>query len=78
MRSANIELGGRYAARISGHATTLRVLDVCIEDQNWQSGRTRKRTYWLCLNERSGRRLVVRSAQRFRYVVAQLGKENQK
>jgi len=59
MRAREIEVGGRYVAKVSGQLTVVRVIS------STTSGRTGRQT-WTCENEKTGRRIVVRSAQRFR------------
>jgi len=62
MRLKDITIGGRYQARVSGAITTVRVLD--LRETSTFGGRCR--TTIVAVNERTGRQLSIRSAQRLR------------
>ncbi len=57
MRQAEIQVGGRYVARVSGRLVVVRV-EVGVQD--WSG-----RWTWIVRNERTGRACRFRSAQRF-------------
>lgn len=59
MKKAEISVGGRYEAKVSGKLVTLRVTSV---GENTRTGRT----YWDCTNEATGGFIRVRGAARFR------------
>jgi hypothetical protein len=61
MKAKDIQIGGRYAARVSGKFVTVRVLEV-YETSNW-----RNRPNWSVVNENTGRKLVFHSAAKFRH-----------
>ena len=56
MKKAEVVIGGRYLAKVSGSVVPVRVLA-----EHSLGG-------WLCKNENSGRSIRVKSAQRFRGV----------
>ena len=62
MKLKDIEVGGRYRAKVSGHLTTVRVVD--LKESSTFGGRYR--TTILAVNESTGRRITIRSAQRLR------------
>lgn len=63
MKSKDVEIGGRYIAKISGKLTIVRILE---ERVRYDAFRRRERTTWLALNEATGRKIDIRSAQRLR------------
>ena len=63
MKSKDVEVGGRYIAKISGKLTIVRILE---ERVRYDAFRRRERTTWLALNEATGRTIDIRSAQRLR------------
>ena len=63
MKSKDVEVGGRYTAKISGKLTIVRILE---ERVRYDALRRRERTTWLALNETTGRKVDIRSAQRLR------------
>lgn len=65
MKANQIVKGGRYAAKVSGQLTTVRVLDI-FERTSWKG---RVVTRYRCRNERTGREIEVKSPSRFRYAV---------
>ena len=60
MRLKDITIGGRYRARVAGAMTTVRVLD--LKESSTFGGRCR--TTIVAVNERTGRQISIRSAQR--------------
>jgi hypothetical protein len=60
MKAKQIEVGGRYVAKVSGQLTVVRVVSTAT------SPITGRQT-WMAENEKTGRRIAVASAQRFRY-----------
>lgn len=59
MKQAQIIIGGRYQAKVSGQLTTVRVVK---EQENLRTGRK----FWDCVNEATGRAVRVNGAARFR------------
>ena len=62
MKLKDIEVGGRYRAKVSGRLTTVRVLD--LKESSTFGGRDR--TTIVAVNESTGRQISIRSAQRLR------------
>ena len=62
MKSKEIDVGGVYAVKVSGRVVPVIVL--CCEERFNGVG---MRQAWRCRNRLSGREIVVRSSQRFRY-----------
>jgi hypothetical protein len=62
MKLKDIEVGGRYRAKVSGSLTTVHVLD--LKETSTFGGRYR--TTIVAVNESTGRRITIRSAQRLR------------
>lgn len=56
MKKADVVIGGRYLAKVSGTVVPVRV-----KAEHSLGG-------WLCTNEQTGRSIRVKSAQRFRGV----------
>lgn len=69
MKAAEIEVGGKYLARVSGKFVTVRVNEIG-ERFNSLSGRSSK--VYHVTNLDTARRLVFRSAMRFRSKAKQL------
>jgi hypothetical protein len=66
MKKREIEVGGRYLAKVSGALVTVRVIEIRqIPPPRW-ANRSASRTLYLAVSERSGRQITIRSAQRFR------------
>lgn len=68
MKGADIRVGGVYLAKVSGAVQRVRVdrvTDRSVFDRNAPAG-VSTRTAWACTNLETGRRIVVKSAQRFR------------
>lgn len=62
MRLKDVAIGARYRARVSGTLTTVRVVD--LQESSTFGGRAR--TTIVAVNETTGRRITIRSAQRLR------------
>ena len=62
MKLKDIEVGGRYRAKVSGRLTTVRVVD--LKESSTFGGRYR--TTIVAVNEITGRQITIRSAQRLR------------
>jgi hypothetical protein len=63
MKLTEIEIGGRYIAKVSGQLTTVRVLAIR-ETTTWRGDRTQKRID--VINERTGRKTTFASAAKLR------------
>ena len=61
MKLAEITIGGRYTAKVSG-----RIQTVCVLRFREAAVRGGRRTYIEALNEATGRRITIRSPQRLR------------
>ena len=66
MKLKDVEVGGRYHAKVSGALAVVRIVELKqippayhLPDGNW-------RTIIYAINEATGRRITVRSAQRLR------------
>jgi hypothetical protein len=66
MKLTEIEIGGRYIAKVSGQLTTVRVLAIR-ETTTWRGDRTQKRID--VVNERTGRKTTFASAAKLRRAV---------
>lgn len=62
MRKAEIVLGGRYLAKVSGQVVVVRVFEI-------RKGRQGQDGY-RCVNHKTGRKIYVKSAARFRGVAS--------
>lgn len=62
MQIAEINIGQRYVAKVSGSLTTVRVLAI---REAWTASRNSRQVIDV-VNERTGRRLTFRSAARLR------------
>jgi hypothetical protein len=63
LKLSEVEVGGRYTAKVSGRVVTVRVVEIV------QVGATRfakARTSIEAVNEATGRRITIRSALRLR------------
>jgi hypothetical protein len=71
MKLSDVEIGGRYTAKVSGRDVVVKVTEVKeIPPPSWsREGRWRKLIY--AINEATGRRITLRSAQRLRSRVGQ-------
>lgn len=73
MRLIDIEIGGRYEAKVSGRIQVVRVVEMReVPPASW-SARSAWRTLIFAVNEATGRRLVFRSPQRLRRSVEAIG-----
>lgn len=63
MKMAEVTIGGRYTAKVSGKLVTVRVLEI---NKRFVFGK--QRTVIRAINESSGREIGIRSAQRLRSV----------
>ncbi len=62
MKAKEIEIGGTYVAKVSGRLVQIRVSAT----REVTQGRTGARTVWDAVNLATGRKIVIRSPQRFR------------
>jgi hypothetical protein len=61
----DVEVGGRYTAKVSGRIVTVRVVEIVrVEATRWSSAKTRIEA----VSEATGRRITIRSPQRLRAV----------
>ena len=66
MKGRDVQIGGRYIVKVSGNLVTVKVLSEYPRhgwDGTVHSG-------WKCLNLDTGRTILVKSAQRFRWAVS--------
>ena len=63
MKLNEVQVGGVYLAKVSGSLQVLRVVRL---HTTYDSFRKREKTTIECVNERTGRTIVVRSPQRLR------------
>jgi hypothetical protein len=68
MKLKDVQVGGRYRAKVSGQLVTVRVVDLR-ETFAFRGGRSK--TVIEAVNEATGRRITLRSAQRLRSRVDQ-------
>jgi hypothetical protein len=67
MKLADVVVGERYRAKVSGVVCTLRVTELKeIPPASWSTGRTNWRTLIYAVNEATGRKVTIRSPQRLR------------
>ncbi len=64
MKLADVVVGGRYSAKVSGSICTVRVMKE-IPPASWSS-RGAWRTLIYAVNETTGRKITIRSPQRLR------------
>ena len=63
MKLSEVEIGGRYTAKVSGRIVTVRVVEIVeVPATRWSNARTRIEA----VNEARGRRITIRSPQRLR------------
>lgn len=63
MKLSEIQIGGRYNAKVSGRVVTVRVVDIIpVSATRWSAAKTRIEA----VNESTGRRISIRSPQRLR------------
>ena len=68
MKLSEIEIGGRYLAKVSGQLVTVRVVELReVPPASWS--RSGWRTLIGAVNEATGRRITIRSPQRLRQKV---------
>ena len=66
MKLSDVEVGGRYTAKVSGRIVPVRVVEIVpVEASRWSSAKTRIEA----VNEATGRRITIRSPQRLRRCV---------
>lgn len=65
MKASEIEIGGRYVAKVSGDLVTLQVTGIFVYRVG-RGSREQFRDGWSCLNTFTGRTIRVKSPQRFR------------
>ncbi|MBX3403815.1 MAG: hypothetical protein KF699_10435 [Phycisphaeraceae bacterium] len=76
MKIADVQVGGRYIAKVSGVLTTVRVLGIREVPPPWHGATSdRWRTRIDVVNERTGRKTTFSSAARLRRRAAEPGKE---
>lgn len=63
MKLKDIEIGGRYVAKVSGKLQVVRILDLRSSCDPFSG---RERTTFMAVNESTGRRITIRSPQRLR------------
>ena len=69
MKLSDIQVGGRYTAKVSGHLVTVRVTQIKqIPPAAWSAPLT-QRTVIEAVNEATGRPITIRSPQRLRAAV---------
>ena len=66
MKLKDVEVGGRYTAKVSGRVVTVRVTGIEEHPPTSWSVRSRSRTVIHAISEATGRRITFRSAQRLR------------
>ena len=62
MKLKDIEVGGRYEAKVSGKRTVVRVVEIRQVPGRFNSGRSTTDIY--AINERTGKRLTIRLLRR--------------
>ena len=68
MKLSDVQVGGRYTAKVSGRIVTVRVVEiVAVEATRWSNAKTRIEA----VNEGTGRRVTIRSPQRLRSRLAE-------
>lgn len=66
MKMQDVEVGGRYTAKVSGRIVVVRVVEIKeIPPASW-SRRDSWRKLIYAVNENTGKRITIRSAQRLR------------
>ena len=65
MKLSDVQVGGRYTAKVSGRIVTVRVVEiVAVEATRWSRAKTRIEA----VNEATGRQISIRSPLRLRAV----------
>jgi len=68
LKLSDVQVGGRYTAKVSGRIVTVRVVEiVAVEATRWSNAKTRIEA----VNEGTGRRVTIRSPQRLRSRLAE-------
>jgi len=68
LKLSDVQVGGRYTAKVSGRIVTVRVVEiVAVEATRWSNAKTRIEA----VNEATGRRVSIRSPLRLRRRVDQ-------
>ena len=68
MKLSDVQVGGRYTAKVSSRIVTVRVVEIAqVEATRWSNAKTRIEA----VNEDTGRRITIRSPQRLRTRVDQ-------
>jgi len=63
LKLSDVQVGGRYTAKVSGRIVTVRVVEiVAVEATRWSNAKTRIEA----VNEATGRRITIRSPLRLR------------
>ena len=63
MKLNDVQVGGRYTAKVSGRIVTVRVVEIiAVEATRWSNAKTRIEA----VNEAKGRRITIRSPLRLR------------
>jgi hypothetical protein len=63
MKLSDVQIGGRYTAKVSGRIVPVRVVEIVpVPATRWSSAKTRLEA----VNEATGRRITIRSPQRLR------------
>lgn len=69
MKLSEVQIGGRYTAKVSGRVVTVRVTQIKqVPPVSW-SARSAWRTLIEAVNESTGRQITIRSPQRLRAAV---------
>jgi len=71
MKLSEIQVGGRYRAKVSGSVEVVRIVDIKQVPPVSRSARDTWRTIIVAVNEATGRRISVRSPQRLRKRVSE-------
>jgi len=68
LKLSDVQVGGRYTAKVSSRIVTVRVVEIAqVEATRWSNAKTRIEA----VNEDTGRRITIRSPQRLRTRVDQ-------
>ena len=66
MKLSDVQIGGRYTAKVSGRIVPVRVVEIVpVPATRWSNAKTRIEA----VNEATGRRITIRSPQRLRKCV---------
>jgi hypothetical protein len=78
MKKSDVQIGGRYRAKVSGCLAVVRVTEIKeVPPPSWSpSWSQRWRTVIHAVNEATGRKITIRSAQRLRPLPVTIGKLN--